>query len=209
MSTSTILKPIAEIQVSAWPEFDSRVKCVPGFRKKGPEELKITWFQETFYEYYLGILLEMNEAGKQEKRKLDKWLIERDVPARTIIISELLVGARDSRIIGALDPDNTGAHLISLAHYFEILNRHPNGEYVKGELGGIRVNHYDNLAYILDRNSEPKSVTSDFFKTDDIVKGYQVKSDPIDQPDENEADAADRLGSWRAGDYVFYYKPQA
>lgn len=201
MSTN-ILRPIAEIQVSAWPEFDTRERCVAGYDGKGPNDLKVTWFQPDFYERYLGIAMVRPEGGgKLQKQLLDQWLVEKSVPAKTIVVNELVVGARDPRIIAELDPNGTGAHVISLAHYFELLNRHPNGEYVKGSEGGIRVNHYENIAYCLDREGLLRSVSGDWFKP-----GWSIATDPIDQLDENEADAADRIGSWRAGDYVLSYK---
>lgn len=201
MSTN-ILRPIAEIQVSAFQQFDARLQCVAGYRKKGPEELKVSWFHEVFKERYLGIVQEMSEAtSKLENKKLENWLIEKDVPARTIVLYQLNEGVRDPLVISELDPDNIGAHIISLAHYFELLNRHPNGEYLPGEEGGLRVNHYDNLAYCRGWNGEVNSVTSDFFSP-----GWQVKSDPIDKPAEDEMLAVNKLGSWRAGDYVLSYK---
>lgn len=201
---TNILRPIAEIQVSAWPEFDARKHFVAGYKKKGPEEIKISWIHEVFKEHYMGITVETPvEGGKPENKKGDQWLIEHNVRPRTIVVSELVTGARDPMVIAALQiaTNNADGHIISLAHYFEILNRHPNGEYVKGEQGGLRVNHYDNLAYCKGWSGKLNSVTTDYFNP-----GWQVKSDPIDRPDENEADAADRLGSWRAGDYVLSYK---
>lgn len=201
MKERTLLVPMSEIRVPAHRTFDAREKWIPGFRGKGELEVKFSWFQPDFKDHYLG-LRENRESGKLVNEQLENHVIEHDVPERIIVVSRLLQEARDPEIIKAL-VELGGGHTVAFAHIFDVLNMQPNGEY-RGLGQGLRVNHFDNIVYSPNRNGVDRSISFDWFKP-----GWSVATDPVGESVDDEKHEIELNGSWRIGDYVLHYKPQA
>lgn len=198
MKQGELLIPVSEIQVPAHDIFDGRDEWKPGFRTKGPEQVKFSWFQPEFKENYLGIK-ENREGGKLVNEPLDSHVVERDIPEKTIVVYKLVQEARDPEIIKALI-DLGGGYVIAFAHLFDVVARQPNGEYL-GPNKGLRINHFDNIAYCMNRHGVDRSISFDYFNP-----GWSMKTDEIEEPVSDEAHEIEIHGSWRVGDYILAYK---
>ncbi len=91
MNNKQLLRKVVEIPVPSHQTFDTRKECHAGYEGKGKKELKVTWFQPLLKEHYLGLEFVFDaDLKKKVNRELPTWLVELNVPKKTIVIAKLL-----------------------------------------------------------------------------------------------------------------------